>query len=198
MQIFLDDDDYRKFLFILGDMFDAYDVECWDFCVMPNHFHIALKTRMPNLSDAIRYLNSEYAMWWNARHGHVGHVFQGRFKDQIVQREGYLGSLIRYIAMNPVRAGLVTTPEVWHWSAFRCTAGLSPNPGFVSCEAVLRHFGDDNIDQLRERYVRHVLSTPEEEDVRIEEFRSRRRIIGDRAFRLSLPGVGPAPAPPPD
>ncbi|HEX6464410.1 MAG TPA: hypothetical protein VFZ98_08155, partial [Vicinamibacterales bacterium] len=144
----------------------------------------------PNLSDAMRRLNSEYAMWWNARHGRVGHVFQGRFKDQIVQQEGYLRSLIRYIAMNPVRARLVPTPELWPWSAFRCTAGLSPNPGFISSEVVLRHFGDDNIDQLRERYVRHVLSVSEEEDARLEEFRSRRRIVGDRAFRESS---GPAP-----
>lgn len=137
----------------------------------------------------MRCLNSEYAMWWNARHGRVGHVFQGRFKDQIVQRDGYLASLIRYIAMNPVRARLVTKPELWPWSAFRCTAGLSSNPGFVSSEAVLHHFGDDNIDQLRERYVRHVLSVSEEEDARLEQFRSRRRIVGDRAFR-----EGPGPA----
>ena len=164
MQIFLDDVDYRKFLFILGDVLDTYDVECWDFCVMPNHFHFALKNRRPNLSEAMQHLNGEYAIWWNARHGRVGHVFQGRFKDQIVQREGYLATLIRYIALNPVRAKLVKAPELWPWSAYPHIAGLAPNPGFVQSEFVLRQFGDQDLASLRERYVRHVLSISKDED----------------------------------
>src|SRR5260370_24174472 len=81
MQVFLDDIDYRKFLYIFADVLDTYDVECSDFCVMPNHYHLALKNRRPNLSEAMQHLNGEYAMWWNGRHGRVGHVFQGRFKD---------------------------------------------------------------------------------------------------------------------
>src|SRR5258708_25864004 len=96
----------RKFLYVLGDMVEDFSVECWDYCLMPNHYHLTLRTRNPNLSSAIRYLNSVYALWWNATHSRVGHVFQGRFKDQIVQPEGYLLSLLRYISLNPVRAGL--------------------------------------------------------------------------------------------
>src|SRR4051794_20479360 len=131
MQIFLDEADYRKFLFILSDVLDAYDVDCWDACLMSNHFHLALVNRLPNLPEAMQHLNGEYGTWWNARHGHIGHVFQGRYKDQVVQCETYLLNLTRYIALNPVRGGLVTSPDRWPWSAFRCIAGLAPNPGFL-------------------------------------------------------------------
>ena len=60
MRIFLDDTDYRKFLFILGDVVDSFDIDCWDFCVMPNHYHLALYPRQPNISRAIQTLNGDY------------------------------------------------------------------------------------------------------------------------------------------
>ena len=186
MRIFLDDTDYRKFLYILGDVLDEYDVDCWDACVMPNHYHLALMNRQANLADAMQHLNSEYATWWNARHGRVGHVFQGRYKDQIVQRESYLRTLLVYIALNPVRAGLVASPELWPWSGYRCTAGLSPNPGFLSLGSVLAMFGDAAEDVLRERYVRHVLTGLANDNESYRDFRSRQRILGDRQFKLQV------------
>lgn len=111
MRIFLHDMDYRKFIDVLGDVVEESEIECWNYCVMPNHYHATFRPTRPNLSEAIRRINSVYAQWWNKRHERVGHVFQGRFKDQIVQREGYLLALCRYVAMNPVRAGLSECPE---------------------------------------------------------------------------------------
>jgi len=186
MKIFLDDVDYRKFLYILADVLDLYDVDCWDVCVMPNHYHLALTNRQPNLSWAMQHLNGEYATWWNGRHGRVGHTFQGRYKDQIVQNERYLLNLLRYIALNPVRAGLVKLPEQWPWSAYQWTAGLAPNPGFVCSDVVLGHFGDEGLAVLRERYARHVLATMTDDNERFHGFRSRKRILGDRQFKLNL------------
>ncbi len=186
MKIFLDDADYRKFFFVLSDVLDSYDVECWDFCVMPNHYHLILKNRVANLSRAMQHLNGEYAIWWNGRHQRVGHVFQGRFKDQIVQREGYLATLFRYVAMNPVRASLVSAPEAWPWSAYASTAGLASNHGFVSSELVLAEFGVAAIDVLRERYIRHVLTTRDDDGAIVQELRSRRRVVGDGAFKRVL------------
>jgi REP element-mobilizing transposase RayT len=102
-RVFLDDRDYKKFCFLLLETVETYDVEFWDFCVMPTHFHLALFHQHENLSEAIQFLKGEYATWWNATHHRVGHVFEGPFKDQIVQQEGYAMSLARYIALNPVR-----------------------------------------------------------------------------------------------
>jgi putative transposase len=188
MRIFLDDGDYRKFLFILRDVLETYHVECWAGCVMPNHFHLVLRNQQRNLSEAMQHLNGEYGFWWNVKHRRVGHVFQGRYKDQIVQREGYFLNLVRYVAMNPVRANLVQDPAAWPWSTHACTAGLRPNPGFVCVDEVLRQFGDDDPSILRQRYVRYVLSQPGRDDVDIDEFRSRARVLGDRAFKRSILG----------
>src|SRR3954453_9125396 len=186
MRIFLDDVDYRKFLYILADVFDKYDVDCWDMCMMPNHYHLAVMNERPNLPEAMRDLNGEYGMWWNGRHAKIGHVFQGRYKDQIVQREGYLLNLIRYIALNPVRAGLVTSPELWPWSAYACTAGLAPNPGFLRPELLLAACGDGDVEVLRHRYVRHVFSEVVDDNESYKRFRSRQRILGDRQFKRNL------------
>ena len=190
MRIFLDDTDYRKFLFVLGDVVDTFGVECWDFCVMPNHYHLALCPREPNLSNAIHHLNTVYAIWWNATHSTVGHVFQGRFKDQIVQREGYLKALCRYIARNPVRAKLVDHPAKWPWSSYGSTAGLCHNPGFLFSEPILKQFGDGDIAGLRSLYSQHVIRPPSADDHLDERLRSKERVLGDRAFKLQILGDG--------
>ena len=192
MQIFLDDGDYRKFFYILSDVVDEYDVECWDFCAMPTHYHLALCNRKPNLPEALRHLNGEYALWWNATHRKIGHVFQGRYKDQIVQREGYLLSLVRYIALNPVRAKLVTDPADWKWSSYRCTSGMCARPGFLFPDAVLRQFGEGDVTSQQERYVRHVLGVSADEEMMVERLRSRERVLGDRAFKRSILGERPS------
>jgi REP element-mobilizing transposase RayT len=187
MKIFLDDRDYRKFLCILSDVLDLYDVDCWDFCVMQNHYHLTVMNHESNLPEAMRHLNGEYATWWNGRHGKVGHTFQGRYKDQIVQRDtGYLRNLLTYIAMNPVRAGLVTSPELWPWSAYRHAAGFEPGLGFIRSDLVLAEFGDGELEILRERYKRHVLARTEDDNERYEGFRSRRRVLGERQFKLQV------------
>ena len=126
MSIFLDDVDYRQFVYLLGDVVESLEIECLNYCVMPNHYHATLRPTLPNLSEGVRLINSRYAQWWNRRHERVGHVFQGRFKDQIVQQEGYLQALCRYIALNPVRAGLVDSPDNWEWSSYAATTGLRP------------------------------------------------------------------------
>lgn len=188
MRIFLDEGDYRKFLYILGDVVDLFSIDCWDLCLMPNHYHLALYPRKPNLSVAIAYLNSVYAMWWNATHSTVGHVFQGRFKAQVVQRDGYLLALCRYIALNPVRARLVERPEQWLWSSYRATAGLSPSPGFLFSDPVLNEFGETDVALSRQRYVQHVLTALPDEDEMTRRLRSRDRVVGNRAFKLRLLG----------
>jgi REP element-mobilizing transposase RayT len=186
MQIFLDDADYQKFFFILGNVVDEYDLDCWDVCVMPNHYHLAVMNRQPNLPEAMQHLNGEYGIWWNVRHGRVGHVFQGRYRDQIVQSETYLRNLLQYIALNPTRARLVKSPELWPWSAFRCTGGFAPNPGFVRSDLVLAQFGDVDAHIQRERYREHVVAAlPADEEI-FKQFRSRQRVLGERDFKRAV------------
>jgi REP element-mobilizing transposase RayT len=187
MTIFLDETDYRRFISIMSDVVADHGIDCVNYCVMPNHYHGTFCPTRPNLSDAIRCLNSRYAQWWNRRHGRVGHVFQGRFKDQMVERESYLLALSRYVALNPVRANLVAKPDAWPWSSYRAIAGLAPPPSFLSIWSTLRLFGEDDTLTLQERFTRFVGAGEEPEFS--ECIRSNERVLGSRLFRDSV--VGP-------
>lgn len=123
MPIFLDDLDYARFIGILDDVRQEYALDLWLLCAMPNHHHAVFRTRRANLSLAMQQLHGTYARWWNKRHGHVGHVYQGRFKAQIVEACTYLVRLCRYVLMNPVRAKLVSHPAEWRWSSYGALTG---------------------------------------------------------------------------
>ena len=183
MAIFLDATDYRKFIYLLGDIVEQHGIECWDFCLMPNHYHLTLLNVQVNLAAAIRHLNGCYGCWWNARHHRVGHVFQGRYKDQLIQEDLYLSNLTRYIALNPVRAELVAHPREWPWSSYRAFAGLAENPGFLTAEPVWRACSED-CEHWPAAYAAHVARQPEEEQVAVEErLRSREIVLGTPAFK---------------
>jgi len=189
MPIFLDDCDYRQFVYQLGDVLEEFSVVCWNYCVMPNHYHLTVQPTRANLSAAIRKLNGVYGQWWNRRHGRVGHVFQGRFKDQIVDRDRYLMALSKYVVMNPVRAGLVNQPEEWPWSSYRATAGLSPAPAFLSVESTLRLFGDEPEPALQARFAGTIAIHVDPSLT--DRIRSSERVLGTRAFKDLLASAAP-------
>lgn len=184
MRIFLDDEDYRQFIFLLGDVLEEYRIECWNYCVMPNHYHATIRPHDPNISKAMQKLNSGYAQWWNHRHERVGHTFQGRFKDQIVEEESYALTLARYVVRNPVRAGLVQRPEDWRWSSYPATIGLEPLPSFLSASSVLRLFGDADEEVLSKRFAGFVSGSVD--DAASDRLRSAERVIGTAAFKLQI------------
>ena len=185
MPVFLEERDYGLFLGLLEEMLQEFDIECWSFCLMPNHYHLTLRPSLPNLPEAIRKLNGEFAQSWNRRHEHVGHVFQGRFKDQIVQENRYLLTLCRYIALNPVRSGLTARPEEWLWSSYAAIAGLRSAPAFIAVDRTLLLFGEDEPRVLQARYVRYVMG-PDSEAALEDRIRSNARIVGDRSFRAAV------------
>ena len=188
MRIFLDDVDYRQFVYLLGEVVEEGEVECWNYCVMPNHYHATLKPERPNLSEAMRCLNGDYALWWNKRHQRVGHTLQGRFKAQIVEQGAYLLTLCRYVVMNPVRAGLVAHPEEWPWSSYRATVGLCPSPPFLATSSVLRLFGDDDTTS-RARFAQFVKGEPDDASL-VERIRSNEQILGTAAFKKWVKAAG--------
>jgi REP element-mobilizing transposase RayT len=110
------------------------------YCLMDNHYHLFIETLDGNLSKGMRHLNGVYTQRFNRRHGRVGHVFQGRFKAIIVQRESYLMELARYVVLNPVRAGMVSYPGEWVWSSYRATAGLCAAPPWLTTDWILGVF----------------------------------------------------------
>jgi putative transposase len=185
MCIFTDDEDYLRFLCILAKVTEDYDVECWKLCLMPNHFHAVLRPTLPNLPEAMQTLNGSYALWWNKRHDHVGHVWQGRYKDPVVDTDEYLRVLCRYIALNPVRAGLAESPDQWRWSSYAATVGRAPRPTFLTIDAILGQLGNGSPAALRQRYADYVEAGPNQQ-MEFDRIRSSPRILGGKEFRRRI------------
>src|SRR5687767_13788050 len=107
MPIFDDDADRRNFLSVLEQVLDRSGWLLHAYCLMGNHYHLMVETMQANLSAGMRQLNGVYTQRFNRRHERVGHLFQGRFKAILVERDSYLLELCRYVVLNPVRAGMV-------------------------------------------------------------------------------------------
>jgi len=116
--VFWADRDYMRFLEVLGDFSARFAVEVWSYVLMPNHYHVLLRTRRANLSQAMHWLGVAYVAWFNAKHRRAGHLFQGRFKSFIVEEEGYLQRLILYMHRNPLRAGMAHRLANYRWSSY--------------------------------------------------------------------------------
>jgi REP element-mobilizing transposase RayT len=119
-KIFCDEDDYDQMLKCVGKASERYGVLIHGFCLIPNHFHILLQQQEQPVSSAMRSLGTNYAAYFNRKYHKVGHVFQGRFRGILFDKQKYLLSLIRYLHLNPVRAGLVDKPQDWSWSSLEC------------------------------------------------------------------------------
>ncbi len=141
--IYRSDADRRLFLSLLGEAVERYRWILHEYTLMSNHYHLVIETPEKTLSRGMQWLNGQYAKKFNKRHKRVGHLFQGRFKGQLVEKESYLLELIRYVALNPVRAGMVARPEEYRWSSYRATVGLEPAPGWLTTSWVLRQFSTD-------------------------------------------------------
>jgi len=141
--IFFDDVDREIFLEVLRSTVERFDWCVHAYCLMGNHYHLLAQTPQPNLSRGMRRLNGIYTQRFNSRHQRVGHVFQGRFKSILVERDRYLLELARYIVLNPVRAGLTRAPGSWPWSSYRATARQQPAPRWLSVKPILDHFGGE-------------------------------------------------------
>ena len=118
-EIFIDNVDKNKFLQLLQKMVKSHKVHLFSYALMDTHFHLLLKTEEANLSQAMQFLNSSYAHWFNIRHIRKGHLFQDRYKSHVILNPLYLYSAASYISLNPVEAGLVDSPEKYPWSSFQ-------------------------------------------------------------------------------
>jgi len=134
--IFDNDDDRRLFLEVLGHSLDRADASVLAYCLMGNHYHLVVQTRRANLSALMRQVGGIYTQRVNHRHGRSGHVFQGRFKAILVDRDAYLLEVCRYVELNPVRARLIDDPADWRWSSLRAHLGLVDAPTWLDIDNV--------------------------------------------------------------
>jgi len=138
--IYDDDKDRYLFLSILENIIKQNNWHCYAYCLMTNHYHLIIETPDGNLSSGMRQLNGVFTQASNRHHKRTGHVFQGRYKAILVEKDSYLLELSRYVVLNPVRAKMVEVASDWQWSSYRSTAGLYPMPDWLNANYLLSQF----------------------------------------------------------
>jgi putative transposase len=152
--IFVHPVDYLAFLSLLDDLSRRRGWQGYGYCLLSNHYHLVVETPEPDLSAGMQWLNGRFAQTFNHRYGLDGHLFQGRFHSVLVEGDWHLLELTRYLALNPVKAGLCRHPRYWRWSSYAAVAGREAPRKFLAPRGVLRLFG----------------STPRQARARFEEF----------------------------
>ena len=181
-QIFSETADYLRFLRFMGEGVERYNHRIHAFCLMPNHIHMAVQVGHVSLSRIMQNLCFRYTQWVNRRQDRVGHLFQGRYKAVLVNVDSYLLELVRYIHLNPVRAGMVKSPEDYLWSGHLAYLGEKKLP-WLTTDWILSRLSSSPSRASNEyrEFVR-----PGTEDGHREEFhrgtKGERRILGGEQF----------------
>ena len=181
-RIFKDKEDYQRYLKILADYKIRYEYVLYAYVLMSNHVHLLMETRETSLSKILQGINQSYTMYFNRRYGTVGHLFQGRYKAILCDKDEYLLSLVKYIHLNPVRAGVAKEVENYPWSSHRVYIGRGEGERteIVDTNQVLRMFSE-NKGRARRAYR---LYMGEKEGIRREEVYATvdQRVLGDERF----------------
>ena len=158
--IFFDDEDRYHLYLLLQHGVERYGHRIHGFCCMTNHIHLAIQVADEPLSGIMQNLSFRYTRWINKKQARTGHLFQGRYKSILVDADSYVLELVRYLHLNPVRAGMVENPRDYAWSGHRAYLGLENLP-WLETEWVLRQFAK-RLKTCRERYESFVLAGIEE------------------------------------
>ncbi|MFC3031026.1 transposase [Pseudoalteromonas fenneropenaei] len=139
--IYRDEDDFARFLAVLTSVCERFNWVIHSYCLMTNHYHLLVETPDANLAKGMRQLNGVYTQQFNRKYQRVGHLFQGRYKSILVDKDSYLLELCRYIVLNPVRAkGMVDSPADWPWSSYQDAIGVRASPDWLATDALLLQF----------------------------------------------------------
>ncbi len=154
-KIFYDTADRLKFLSLLKDYHERYGILIHSFVLMNNHYHLIIETPKANLLKVMHGINGVYTVYYNRRHARIGHLFQGRYKAIVVDKDAYLMELSRYVHLNPVRAGITEKPEKYTWSSYPTYIGEKTGYEWIECAWILKQFGN-NTTAARKKYRRYV------------------------------------------
>lgn len=159
--IFMSNRDRGKFLSYLESASNRYGAVVHAYCLIDNHYHLLLETPRGNLSQILHHINGAYTAYFNTRMKRSGHLFQGRYKGLLVEKDPYSQELSRYIHLNPVRARLVERPSAYRWSSYRSYVGQEEKPLWLRTESILGYFGEKKSSAQR-NYQKFVEGTIED------------------------------------
>lgn len=188
--IYEDEEDREIFLRTLAEVVERFNWVCHAYCLMTNHYHLVVETPDGNLSKGMRHLNGVFTQTSNRRHKRTGHLFQGRFKAILVDRDAYLLELTRYVVLNPVRAGMVKHAGDWPWSSYGAMVGDATKPSWLAVDGLLSQFSTRR-GEARQRFLRFVLEGVGQESLwgRLQQ----QIYLGDEKFVRRMQKKAPAP-----
>ncbi|HZS23625.1 MAG TPA: transposase [Gaiellaceae bacterium] len=150
VEMFRDDFDFTDFCRRLLRTINRYSWTCHFFCLMTTHYHLLLEVEEDALQPGMHELNGEYAQEFNRRWGRAGHLRGGPYGAKLVSTDEHLFEVVRYIARNPVEAGMCERPADWTWSSYRGCAGYDDDGfPFVTNDFVLSSFHEDRTRAIR-------------------------------------------------
>ena len=158
-KLFVDDQDRIMFLELMKVVRELYHIEWQMFVLMNTHFHAKVRTPLGNVSAAMQQLISRFAQRWNHRRGRRGHLLEGRFKSPLIEDGRYALEVVRYIALNPVKANYVKRAADWPWSSHAALAGQQTPPAFLDIDWLRDCFEGPTIRDCRRQYRRHIDTT---------------------------------------
>ena len=179
--IFPGNGDYDRFVELVKESSDMWNVRIAAYCLMPNHYHLLVQTPDGNLSRLMRHINGVYTQRFNRFHGCDGHLFRGRYKSILVGEDAYLLQLVRYIHRNPVEAGLVDKLDGYKWSSHKGYMSRAKKWDWLSKDLVLAMLTRDRRQQRR-AYSQFVSKENTEEVVELFEAKKLPWLLGTESF----------------
>lgn len=141
--IFRSEADRKKFISYLESAHERYHALIHCYCLLDNHYHLLLETPRGNLSQILHHINGAYTTYFNVKRKRAGHLFQGRFRAILVEKEVYGQELSRYIHLNPLRAGMVENLADYPWSSYAYYVGMKKRPSWLETRMILGYFSEN-------------------------------------------------------
>ncbi|WP_373000589.1 REP-associated tyrosine transposase, partial [Lutispora sp.] len=150
--LFLDNDDREKFIDILYKKKTENEYDLYAYCLMSNHVHLLIRECSNEIARIMKRINTSYACYFNKKYDRIGHVFQDRYKSEVIESERHLLAAVRYIHNNPVKAGLVRSASQYKWSSYNIYADLESHSKTVDKDMVLGIF-TENKQRAKELFI---------------------------------------------
>jgi REP element-mobilizing transposase RayT len=180
-KIFLHDNDYLYFISLLQVSTKLFRVGIVAYCLLSNHYHLLIHTPEGNLSRCMRHIGSVYTQWFNRKYSSDGQLFRGRYKSILIDEEKYLLSLVRYIHHNPLKAGVIETPEGHLWNSHHGYVSDSAKWNWLYKEPIYAYFHSDPHIRIRE-YLQYLTQKDTEEIDRVYSQKKLPAILGSESF----------------
>lgn len=152
--IFRDETDYEVYLNYLKEAMEYYKNKYYiiAYVLMTNHVHIVIETTDKDVSDFVKRVHSRYAWNFNKKYNYIGHLFQDRYRGELIENDSYMLEVSRYVHLNPVKANMVQKPEEYKWSSYSIYIGEKEEE-FIDSHKILCYFKEENRGKLYKKFV---------------------------------------------